>query len=56
MVGPQELQLDPKLKKNFETKEKFLKAIGASSPELLKRLSIKKKDLPAEMKIIVLEP
>ncbi len=54
IVVPMNYQI-PKLNKKLETKEKFLKAIGADAPELLKKLSIKKKDLPAEMKIIILE-
>ncbi len=46
----------PGLKEKLEGAEAFLKTLGIKSPEPLPKLSIKKKDLPAdEAKIIVLQ-
>lgn len=46
----------PKLKIKLEGVDKFLKAMGRKSTESHQKFLIKKKDLPEEMKIIVLKP
>lgn len=46
----------PKLKIKLDGLDKFLKTIGIKSIEPLTKLSIKKKDLIEEVKIIVLKP
>jgi L-ascorbate metabolism protein UlaG (beta-lactamase superfamily) len=47
----------PKLKIKLEGLEKFLKTMGVKSPEILNKLTIKKKDMPEEgMEIKVLKP
>ena len=46
----------PRLKIKLESLDKFLKVMGVKSPETLSKLTIKKRDLPAEeMKIQVLK-
>jgi L-ascorbate metabolism protein UlaG (beta-lactamase superfamily) len=46
----------PKLKIKLDGLEKFLKAMGVKSPEILNKLTIKKKDIPEEgMEIKVLK-
>ncbi|MFC1630239.1 MBL fold metallo-hydrolase [Patescibacteria group bacterium] len=46
----------PKLKVRLEKLDKFLKAIGAKSPETATKLTLKKKDLPPGLKVKVLKP
>lgn len=47
----------PKIKIKLDGVDKFLKVVGAKSPEILNKLTIKKKDIPEEgMKVIVLKP
>ncbi|MBA7618173.1 hypothetical protein ES703_25494 [subsurface metagenome] len=46
----------PKLKIKLETLDKFLKEMGRKSAQSQPKLLIKKKDLPAETKIVVLQP
>jgi len=46
----------PRLTVKLDGPEKFLKKMGTKSPERLEVLSIKKKDLPEEIKIILLKP
>lgn len=45
----------PELKLKLEDVGKFLKEMGIKEPERLKKLKIKKKDLPPETKIILLD-
>ena len=45
----------PGLKIKLDKVDKFLKEMGAKEPEIIKKLKIRKKDLPAEMKIILLQ-
>jgi L-ascorbate metabolism protein UlaG (beta-lactamase superfamily) len=46
----------PKMKIKLEGLEKFLKAMGVKSPEILNKLTVKKKDIPEEgMEIKVLK-
>ena len=47
----------PKLKIKLDPLDKFLKTFGIKNLESMKKLSIKKKDLPPEeAKIIILSP
>ena len=46
----------PKLKIKLEPVDKFLKEMGRKSIEPLPKLLIKKKDLPTETKVVVLQP
>ncbi len=47
----------PNLKPKLEKVDKFLKAMGIRTPEILPKLLIKKKDLPQEeTKVIILKP
>ena len=56
IVIPMHYQI-PKLKVKLEGLDKFLKMMGVKAPEVLKKLSISKKNLPTEgMKIIILKP
>ena len=49
--------LVPKLKIKLEGLNKFLKIMGIKTPEILKKLSIKKRNLPTDgIKIIILKP
>jgi L-ascorbate metabolism protein UlaG (beta-lactamase superfamily) len=54
IVIPMHYQI-PKLKIKLEGLDKFLKTMGVKSPEILNKLTIKKKDVPEEgMEIKVL--
>jgi len=56
VVIPMHYQI-PRLKIKLEGLNKFLKIMGIKTPEILKKLLIKKKDLPADgIKIIILKP
>jgi len=46
----------PKLKIKLETLDKFLKEMGQKSSQPQPKLLIKKKDLPTETKVVVLQP
>ena len=53
---PMHYQL-PKLKIKLEGLDKFLKVMGVRNPEMLNKLTVKKRDLPSEgMKIYTLKP
>ncbi len=45
-----------KLKIKLETLDKFLKEMGRKSSQPQSKLLVKKKDLPTETKIVVLQP
>jgi L-ascorbate metabolism protein UlaG (beta-lactamase superfamily) len=56
IVIPMHYQI-PKLKIKLEGLDKFLKIVGAKSPETLNKLTIKQKDLAEEgTKVVVLKP
>lgn len=56
IVIPMHYQI-PKLKIKLESLDKFLKIMGIKSPEVLNKLSIKKKDLPEEgTEVVILKP
>ncbi len=55
IVIPMHYQI-PKLKMKLESLDKFLKTMGVKSPEMLNKLTVKKKDMPEEgMEIKVLK-